>query len=106
MSVSLNLPVLTPAVQFLASLYPEEYRELVASLVAARKTAGITQGDLAKTLGRPQSFVSKFESGERRLDPVEFIRIAQLLKANPIETLFSAAEVGRNRRMRRTRKLP
>jgi transcriptional regulator with XRE-family HTH domain len=35
-------------------------------LVLARKDAGITQVELALTLGKPQSFVSKFENGERR----------------------------------------
>jgi transcriptional regulator with XRE-family HTH domain len=97
----LNLPVLTPAVQFLASLYPEEYRKLVASLTAARKEAGMTQADLARALGRPQSFVSKFESSERRLDPIEFIRIAQLLEADPFDVLSAAVAARRERPVRK-----
>jgi hypothetical protein len=40
-------------------------------LIAARKKAGLTQHDVAKRLKRPQSFVTKFEDGERRLDVVE-----------------------------------
>jgi len=48
-------------------------------MVAARERAGLTQTDVAARLGRPQSFVSKYESGERRLDLVEFIKICNAL---------------------------
>lgn len=41
------------------------------ALLAARKAAGLTQQGLADRLGKPQSFVAKFEAGERRLDVVE-----------------------------------
>ena len=85
----------------MASLYPDEYRRLVASIVAARKNAGMTQSDLAKALGRPQSFVSKYESGERRLDPIEFVRISQLLKADPFDVLSAAVAARRERQARK-----
>ncbi|MGN6369063.1 MAG: helix-turn-helix domain-containing protein [Phycisphaerae bacterium] len=49
----------------------------------ARKGAGITQAELAKRLRLPQSFVSKYERGERRLDVVEFLAIAECLGADP-----------------------
>jgi len=42
-----------------------------------RVDAGLTQVDLARRLGQPQSFVSKYESGERRLDLVEVRQICQ-----------------------------
>lgn len=58
--------------------YPEEYRALLERLRAARRAAGLTQVDVARTLGKPQSFVSKIESGERRLDPIELSRLADL----------------------------
>jgi len=45
-------------------------------LIQARKSAGLTQQAVADVLGKPQSFVAKYENGERRLDVVEFIRIA------------------------------
>lgn len=48
-------------------------------LVQARRDAKLTQVALAKKLGRPQSFVSKFESGERRLDVAEFLDVARAL---------------------------
>lgn len=48
-------------------------------LVAARKSAGITQAKIAKGMARPQSYVSKYERGERRLDFTEFVELAELL---------------------------
>ena len=48
-------------------------------LRAARRDAGITQAALAKRLGTRQQFVSKYESGERRLDVIEFLDAADAL---------------------------
>lgn len=48
-------------------------------LVDARKKAGLTQAQLAARLHRPQSFVSKYENGERRLDLLEFSDVAEEL---------------------------
>src|SRR3954469_24988276 len=45
----------------------------------ARKARGLRQSDLADQLGRPQSFVSNYERGTRRLEVSEFIQIARLL---------------------------
>lgn len=56
-------------------------------LVQARKDAAITQVALAKKLGRPQSYVSKFELGERRLDVVEFLEVAGAIGCDPFAIL-------------------
>lgn len=48
-------------------------------LVEARKSAGLTQQQLAGQLGRQQSFVAKYEVGERYLDAIEFILVAAVL---------------------------
>lgn len=45
----------------------------------ARKDAHLTQQDLAANLGKPQSFVAKYETGKRRIDIVEFIKICDAL---------------------------
>jgi transcriptional regulator with XRE-family HTH domain len=52
-------------------------------LRAARERARLTQTDLAARLGRPQSFVAKYERGERRLDVVEFIVVVRAIGADP-----------------------
>jgi len=56
-------------------------------LTAARKNAGITQQQLADKLGKPQSFVAKYENGERRLDMAEFMTIAEELGLDPVNIL-------------------
>ncbi len=53
--------------------------QLQALLRDVRTEAGLRQADLAQQLGQPQSFVSKYESGERRLDVLELRRICRLL---------------------------
>ncbi len=62
----------------MSSAYPEEYRKFLKKLRAARLEAGLNQADVAKRLKKPQSFVSKFETGERRIDPVELSHLAKL----------------------------
>jgi transcriptional regulator with XRE-family HTH domain len=51
--------------------------------VEARVAAGVTQIELAERLGRPQSFVSKVEGGDRRLDVIEFLQITKALNVEP-----------------------
>lgn len=54
---------------------------LVQRLADARRAAGLTQQYVADKLGRPQSFVAKYEQGERRLDILELIVVCQLIGA-------------------------
>ena len=65
----------------------EAYKRFRELLVEARSKAGITQQDLASRLKRPQSFVSKYERGERRLDVVEFGEVARALEMDPLSFL-------------------
>jgi transcriptional regulator with XRE-family HTH domain len=53
-------------------------------LKAARKSAGVTQQALADKSHRPQSFVAKYENGERRIDVVEFVEVATALELDPV----------------------
>jgi transcriptional regulator with XRE-family HTH domain len=57
-----------------------EYEAMVERLRQARQEAGMTQETVAELLGRPQSFVSKVENGDRRIDPVELCYFADLYK--------------------------
>lgn len=58
--------------------------QLQKLLAAARAKAGLTQMQLAERLHRPQSFVAKYEVGERRIDVVEFCEIAGALGTDPV----------------------
>ena len=62
------------------SVYTQQYRRFRVLLIQARKAAGLTQVELAAQLNRPQSFVSKVERGERRLDVIEFLEVARALQ--------------------------
>jgi transcriptional regulator with XRE-family HTH domain len=68
-------------------MFTERHQEFIAFIAAARKAAGITQVELAERLGKPQSFVSKVERGERRLDVIEFCQVAEALGQKPAELL-------------------
>ncbi|NKS61883.1 helix-turn-helix domain-containing protein [Rhodococcus hoagii] len=61
------------------SIHSAEYQQLCALLRQLRLDAGLTQVEVARRLGEPQSFVSKYESGERRLDIIELRRVAVAL---------------------------
>ena len=67
------------------SLRTPGHRALMQVLIEARKEAGITQQELADQLNRPQSYVAKVETGERRLDVVEFIEWADGIGRSPAE---------------------
>ena len=64
----------------LRSVHSARYKEFLGRLRKARLGAGLTQAHVAAALGRPQSFVSKCETGERRLDLVEVEEFARLYK--------------------------
>lgn len=67
------------------TLKSAEFARLIELLVAVRQKSGIRQQALAKKLGRPQSFIAKYEGGERRIDVIEFIAIARALGADPVK---------------------
>ena len=60
--------------------YRQRYRVFLEKLRAARREARLTQVEVARRLSRPQSFVSKCESGERRVDVVELAEFARLYR--------------------------
>ncbi|MEJ0010999.1 MAG: helix-turn-helix transcriptional regulator [Alphaproteobacteria bacterium] len=65
------------------TIYSELSMALATLLRALRRKEGLTQEQLGKRLGRPQSFIAKVEAGQRRLDVVELLIIAQALRRAP-----------------------
>lgn len=69
------------------AVHRKDYQRFLALLLQARSDARLTQHDIARALGRPQSYVSKYERGERRLDAVEFLEVARVLGIDPYKML-------------------
>jgi len=62
------------------TIYSEEYKYTITQLKKARKEAGLTQKEVAEKLSKPQSFISKCESGQRRVDINELNELAQIYR--------------------------
>lgn len=62
------------------TIYSDEHELLVKQLKKARKEAGLNQEDIAKLLGKTQSYVSKIESGQRRVDVIQLKEFAKIYK--------------------------
>lgn len=76
------------------SVFTRDYEGFRLLLIEARNSAGLTQVDLAKKLGRPQSFVSKYERGERRLDVIEFLDVAETIGIDPAHVIRKLQQAG------------
>ena len=67
---------------------PKDYAALGEVLAAVRRQAGVTQDELAGRLKKPQSFISAYERGQRRVDVLELLLIVRALDVDP-QTVFS-----------------
>ena len=65
------------------SLFADPYIEIVQRLIARRRELGMTQWDLAKAYGEDQSFISRIERMQRRLDVYEFTVFCRILQVDP-----------------------
>jgi len=66
----------------MTDIHSSEYQKFLKKLIAARKEHGMTQANVAEILQKPQSFVSKCESGERRVDIIELKKFAGIYNKN------------------------
>ncbi len=69
------------------SLRSAEHRAFCALLVDTRRKAKLNQTEVAQRLGKPQSYVAKYEGGERRLDVVEFLAVCDALAVDPVRII-------------------
>ncbi len=73
-------------------LHEPNYTAFRSMLVCAREKSGLTQVEVANRLQKPQSYVSKYERGERRLDFVEFVALADVLEIDVVQFLKEFSE--------------
>jgi transcriptional regulator with XRE-family HTH domain len=69
------------------TIYTSANNILLEWLASKRMLKGATQKQISEALNKPQSFVSKYENGERRLDVIEVIEICNILNADPRELI-------------------
>jgi len=69
------------------SAFAPEYRQIIERLVARRDELGMTQAELGTQYGEDQSFMSRVERLQRRLDVWEFVRFCAILKLDPLDIL-------------------
>ncbi|MES0110034.1 helix-turn-helix transcriptional regulator [Mesorhizobium sp. M0013] len=77
------------------TLRSPRHLRLIQLIVDRRKTAGLSQADLAKAIDRYQSVVAAIESGGRRLDVIEFLDLAETIGFDPHQILDDVATVPR-----------
>ncbi|MER8862428.1 helix-turn-helix domain-containing protein [Mesorhizobium sp. M0751] len=75
------------------TLGTNRHKALIALLIKKREAAGLTQVELATRLGQYQSFVARLESGQRRVDVVEFINLAEILGFSAPSAIKKLSEV-------------
>ncbi len=66
------------------NIYTTRHSKLLALLKSKRKEAGLTQTVVAKRLGKPPSYVAKYEGGDRQLDILEFLDVAEAIDFDPL----------------------
>ncbi|MCE9501498.1 MAG: helix-turn-helix transcriptional regulator [Leptospira sp.] len=69
------------------TIYTKEFKIFQEHLKRARKDSKLTQVEVSEKLDQPQSYVSKIESGDRRIDVIEFWRLAKIYR-KPAEYFF------------------
>ncbi len=74
----------------MASFYPGLYDTALGLLIKAREDAGLSAADLARRFGLTDAFVLSYETGQRLLDPAEFIAVARAIGVDPYELLRQA----------------
>jgi ribosome-binding protein aMBF1 (putative translation factor) len=75
------------------TLGSERHKALISLLIEAREKAGLTQTELAEKIDEYQSFVARLESGQRRVDVVEFLELAEVLGFDAEESLRNLRKI-------------
>ncbi|WP_086047936.1 helix-turn-helix domain-containing protein [Hugenholtzia roseola] len=74
------------------TLHSKPYQQFLVRLNLAREQAGLTQVEVAQKLGKPQSFVSKCEQGERTVDVIDLIKFSKIYHCS-LDFFFEEVEI-------------
>jgi transcriptional regulator with XRE-family HTH domain len=66
---------------------------MIEILVDARKQAGIRQAELARRVGKTQTFVTRFEAGQRRIDAIELLALCEIIGIDPVKVVRALLKV-------------
>ncbi|MDF7774282.1 helix-turn-helix transcriptional regulator [Sphingomonas sp. AOB5] len=69
------------------SAFEPQYIEIIDRLIARRRAVGMSQVELAAQYGEEQTFISRMERKQRRMDVWEFVRFCRILNVDPAEVL-------------------
>lgn len=75
------------------SPFEPQYIEIIDRLIRQREKLGMTQADLGAAFGEDQSFISRVERRQRRIDVWEFVRLCRLLQIDPANVLNSLSKL-------------
>lgn len=74
-------------------IHDRRYRWMIERLVQARKDLKLSQETIAQRLNKPQQYVSRYEVGERRLDVIEFLDVAEVLDLDGLKIAAAAMRI-------------
>jgi transcriptional regulator with XRE-family HTH domain len=75
------------------SIATKRHQRLIEILIAARKQAGIRQAELARRVGKTQTFVARFEACQRRIDTIEFLALCKIIGIDPLKVVRKLLKV-------------
>ena len=75
------------------TIVTKRHQKLVEILVAARKQAGVRQAELARRVGKTQTFVTRFEAGQRRIDAIELLALCEIIGLDPLKVVRKLLKV-------------
>jgi transcriptional regulator with XRE-family HTH domain len=75
------------------TIVTKRHKRLVEILVAARKSAGVRQAELARRVGKTQTFVTRFEAGQRRIDVIELLALCEIIGIDALKVIRNLLKV-------------
>ena len=75
------------------SIATKRHQRLIEILIDARKQAGIRQAELARRVGKTQTFVARFEAGQRRIDAIELLALCEVIGLDPLKVVRNLLKI-------------